>query len=239
MSTKHRRASAGAAARSRRRRAATVRRGGSGSSGGAYCQSGPAFYNGRMLLAEFDALVRATLDLNGFEHDVAINGLQVARSGPAISKAAFAVDASLESFRRAVAAGGELLFVHHGLFWGSQQPLRGTLYERVRFLVQNDLALYAVHLPLDAHPELGNNIGIARRLGLTAIEPFGVYHGMRIGFKGRLPEPQPLERLAALISARPLSVLPFGRSDVGSVGIVSGGDPHAVSQAITRPRRGG
>ncbi len=185
-----------------------------------------------MLLADFDALVRTTLDFNSFEHDVAINGLQVARGGPEISRAVFAVDASIESFRRAVAAGGQLLFVHHGLFWGIQLPLRGTLYDRVRFLVQNDLALYAVHLPLDAHPDLGNNIGIVRRLGLTSIEPFGVYHGMRIGFKGRLAEPQSLERLAALISPRPLSLLPFGRPDIRSVGIVSGGDPHAVSQAI-------
>lgn len=185
-----------------------------------------------MLLTDFDALVRTTLDFDGFARDVAINGVQVARRAPEVQKAAFAVDASLESFRRAAAGGAQLLFVHHGLFWGTQVALRGTLYERVRFLVENDLALYAAHLPLDAHPELGNNIGIARRLGLTGIEPFGIYHGMRIGFKGRLESAQPLERLAALISARPLSLLPFGPAEIRSVGIVSGGDPHAVSQAI-------
>lgn len=185
-----------------------------------------------MLLSDFDRFVRTTLDVAGFAHDAAINGLQVARSAPELRTVAFAVDASLESFRRACEAGAELLFVHHGLLWGAQAPLRGTLYERVRFLVERDLALYAVHLPLDAHPEVGNNIGLARRLGLAAVEPFGLYHGMRIGFKGRLEQPQPLERLAALISPRPLSLLPFGPAEVRSVGIVSGGDPHAVSQAI-------
>ncbi len=185
-----------------------------------------------MLLADFDRLVRTTLDFASFGHDAAVNGLQVARSAPELSTVAFAVDASMESFRRACDAGADLLFVHHGLFWGAPAPLRGTLYERVHFLVEHDLALYAVHLPLDAHPELGNNIGLARRLGLAAVEPFGLYHGMRIGFKGRLERPQPLERLAALVSPRPLSLLPFGPAEVRSVGIVSGGDPHAVSQAI-------
>jgi dinuclear metal center YbgI/SA1388 family protein len=185
-----------------------------------------------MLLADLDALVRSTLDIARFEHDVAINGLQVARSAPELSRLAFAVDASLESFRRAVGAGADLLFVHHGLFWGARAPLSGTLYERVRFLIEHDLALYAVHLPLDAHPELGNNIGLARRLGLASVEPFGAYRGMRIGFKGKLDPPQSLERIAALVSPRPLSLLPFGPTEIRSVGIVSGGDPHAVSQAI-------
>jgi dinuclear metal center YbgI/SA1388 family protein len=185
-----------------------------------------------MLLADLDALVRATLDFARFEHDVAINGLQVARSQAEVSKAAFAVDASLESFRRAAGAGAQLLFVHHGLFWGSRAPLTRTLYQRVRFLIEHDLALYAAHLPLDAHPELGNNIGLARRLGLAGIEPFGDYHGTKIGFKGRLDPPRPLERLAALVSPRPLSLLAFGPAEIRSVGIVSGGDPHAVSQAV-------
>ena len=185
-----------------------------------------------MLLADLDALLRTTLDLSRFEHDVALNGLQVARSAPGLNRVAFAVDASLESFRRAIGAGAEMLFVHHGLFWGARAPLSGTLYGRVRFLVEHDLALYAAHLPLDAHPELGNNIGLARRLGLTAVEPFGAWHGMRIGFKGRLDQPQSLERIAALVGPRPLSVLPFGPAEIRSVGIVSGGDPHAVSEAI-------
>jgi dinuclear metal center YbgI/SA1388 family protein len=185
-----------------------------------------------MLVSDFDALVRRTLSLDAFEHDAALNGLQVARSGAEVSRVAFAVDASMESFRRAHAAGAHLVFVHHGLFWGKPVALRGTIYERVRFLVEHDLALYAVHLPLDAHPELGNNIGLARRMGLAAIEPFGLYRGTRIGVKGRLEPPQPLERVAAAIDARPLAVLPFGPQAVGSVGIVSGGDPHAVSQAI-------
>ncbi len=73
----------------------------------------------------------------------------------------------MESFRRAVESGAEILVVHHGILWGTPLTLTGRHFERVRFLVERDLALYAVHLPLDRHPEVGNNIGIARALGLA------------------------------------------------------------------------
>ena len=186
-----------------------------------------------MLLAEFDRFVRANLDLETFEPiDVSQNGIQVERLGRNVNKAAFAVDACMESFRRAAEANAQLLFVHHGLFWGRVQVLRGVHYSRLRYLFQADLSLYAVHLPLDAHPELGNNIGIARRLGLGDIEPFGRYRGVPIGCKGRLPTGGRLADLAALLTSEPLAMLPFGKERIESIGVVSGGDPRAVSQAI-------
>ena len=123
-----------------------------------------------MLLEQFDTLVRETLNLGDFDSiDSSANGIQVERKSPQLKKAAFAVDASLETFRRAVESDADLLFVHHGLFWGREMTLRGDHYRRISYLVENDLALYGVHLPLDAHHELGNNIGIARALGLGQV----------------------------------------------------------------------
>ena len=189
-----------------------------------------------MFLDELDALLQELLDLESYRDlDKSLNGLQVERSKREINRIAFAVDASMESFRRAVSEGADMLFVHHGLFWGSPVALKDALYLRIRFLMENDLALYAVHLPLDAHPELGNNAVMARCLKLQGIEPFGDYRGAKIGCKGRLSRPQSLERIEmTLLGGRDASLgrLPFGPDEIRSIGIVSGGDPGAVHQAI-------
>jgi dinuclear metal center YbgI/SA1388 family protein len=189
-----------------------------------------------MHIKEFDALFSRLLNFEAFRKtDVALNGLQVTCRKQELKKIAFAVDASLESFRRACAWGAELLFVHHGLYWGHQEPLTGPLYERVRFLCEHDLALYAAHLPLDSHPEWGNNINLARQLGLTGIQPFGEYKGIKIGYKGTLAEPLSLGRIGQLVCGREencLGLLTFGKPVVTTVGIVSGGDPDAALQAI-------
>jgi dinuclear metal center YbgI/SA1388 family protein len=189
-----------------------------------------------MLLNELDTLLQKLLDIEGYRSvDESLNGLQVERSKREIDRIALAVDASMESFRRAVLSGADLLFVHHGLFWGKPAALTGTLYQRIKFLIENDLALYAVHLPLDAHPELGNNAGIVRSLNLETVEPFGEYHGVKIGYKGRLSKPLSLEQIETrLCGSRDagLGRLPFGPNEIRTVGIVSGGDPYAVHQAI-------
>jgi dinuclear metal center YbgI/SA1388 family protein len=124
--------------------------------------------------------------------------------------------------------------VHHGLFWGKPVAFTGFQYRRIRELVAGDCALYAVHLPLDAHPTLGNNAGIARRLGLRAVRPFGEHRGVKIGCRGELPEALSLERVAALCCGAhaPLSLLPFGPQAIRSVGIVSGGASQDALQAI-------
>ncbi len=80
-----------------------------------------------------------------------------------------------------------MLFVHHGIYWGRVEPVSGTNYERMRTLITADLALYAVHLPLDMHGEFGNNAQMARVLDLRDREPFGLYRGTPIGWKGNLP----------------------------------------------------
>lgn len=189
-----------------------------------------------MTLHDLDGRLSDFLDLAAVAAiDPGRNGLQVARRSHEVRRVAFAVDASLETFRRAGAEDADVLVVHHGLFWSDPVLLTGSAYERVRFLVEHDLALWAAHLPLDRHPEVGNNAGIARRLGLVDVEPFGLYHGVKIGCKGRLPSPLPLARIAALLGeGQPdaVTTLPFGPEEVRTVGIVSGGGPLDVPQAV-------
>jgi dinuclear metal center YbgI/SA1388 family protein len=161
------------------------------------------------------------------------NGVQVSRRGEEIRRVAFAVDASLESFRRAAQWGAELLFVHHGIFWSRPFRLEGALYERVRFLMEKDIALYAAHLPLDMHPEVGNNAGIARELQLTEVQPFGAYKGVKVGCKGVLPAALGLDEIARKLGAGAAGMrsLPFGPEKIRTVGIVSGGPPNEMREA--------
>jgi dinuclear metal center YbgI/SA1388 family protein len=145
------------------------------------------------------------------------------------------VDACLESIRRASEWEADLLFVHHGLFWGRPLAVTGGHYQRLRALIQADLALYAVHLPLDMHVELGNNAGLARRIGLQQTEPFGEYRGVKIGFKGILPDERTLEQVVRTCcggSEQGINVLPFGPDKIRTVGIVSGGAADEAIQAM-------
>jgi dinuclear metal center YbgI/SA1388 family protein len=113
----------------------------------------------------------------------AMNGIQVEHAGP-VTRCAVAVDASLRTIQGAIAAGANLLIVHHGLYWSGVQPLRGRFYERVRLLVQHDLAVYASHLPLDLHPTLGNNPLFARALGLEPAGGFARFQTIAVGVMG-------------------------------------------------------
>ena len=189
-----------------------------------------------MLLQEFDAWCRERFALDTMEKaDPSLNGVQVGRLDKEIKRVAFAVDACQESFRRATAWKADVLVVHHGLFWGRPFPLTGTSYDRLALLVQNDLALYAMHLPLDAHPELGNNIGLARVLELHEVRPFCTWHGVQIGFQGRLPTPLRLEEVMVKAFGdwrATLGNLPFGKQNIQTVGIVSGGACDEVEEAI-------
>ncbi len=169
--------------------------------------------------------------------DISLNGLQVTRKNREIGKAAFAVDACMESFKGAAAAGADILIVHHGLFWGRPIAVTDAHYRRLAFLIDHDLALYASHLPLDAHPQVGNNAGLAKTLGLTGCEPFGEYHGKMIGLQGTLPHPMTIAETADLLGlpdGASVSILPFGPSPVSRVGVVSGGAPGEVAEAIER-----
>jgi len=189
-----------------------------------------------MQLADLDRYFRELLRLAEVDSiDSSLNGMQVECSDREVATVAFAVDACMASFERAAEARADLLFVHHGLFWGRPLALTRGHYRRVKFLVERDMALYAAHLPLDLHPELGNNAGMAAALRLESIEPFGAYRGVKIGFKGCLQDPVDIDgvlRMIGIDRRSCVALLPFGPQAIRTVGIVSGGAPHEVAQAI-------
>ena len=113
----------------------------------------------------------------------AMNGIQVEHDGPVV-RCAVAVDASLPTIDAAITAGANLLVVHHGLFWGGTQPLRGRVFQRARRLLANDVAVYASHLPLDLHPTLGNNVLLAHALDLNPTAGFARFQSITIGAMG-------------------------------------------------------
>ncbi len=139
-----------------------------------------------MTLEKIVGWLDRTLNVAAFD-DVSNNGVQIARrdSAAPVTCVAFAVDASVRAVRAAADAGAQLLVVHHGLSWGGGiRRLTGGVYSVVRAALEADLAVYACHLPLDAHPTLGNNAGLAKELGLRGLSPAFRYHGQTIGFTG-------------------------------------------------------
>jgi dinuclear metal center YbgI/SA1388 family protein len=117
------------------------------------------------------------------DYGPALNGLQVDNDAP-VQRIAAAVDCSQRTIRGAVEAGANLLVVHHGLFWGGLQPLTGAHLARVRLLLAHDVALYAAHLPLDAHESLGNSFLLAKTLGLEPSGGFARYQTIFCGVQG-------------------------------------------------------
>lgn len=156
------------------------------------------------------------------------NGLQV-EGTKEIKKIVFGVSANMALFEQAVKKGAQMLIVHHGLLWGHEQKLTGVFGARVRFLIKNDLNLVAYHLPLDKHPVLGNNAGLAKMLGLKNLKPFGTYKGLKIGFKGNLPKPKSFENIFKMLGGEGLN---FGPKQIKTVAIVSGGAHDMLEEAI-------
>lgn len=188
-----------------------------------------------MDIRAFDAWCRTFLQIDALSAiDDSLNGIQV-ECGRELRKIAFAVDACAETIRRAVDQGAELLFVHHGLFWGKPERVAGPLRERLRLLLEADLGLYACHLPLDMHPTVGNNAVIADLLSLQDRRPFGTYHGVAIGVSGRFPAPLSMEEVVAKVLpdlGKPKLVLPSGKKLLSTAAIVSGGAPFEAFQAF-------
>ncbi len=191
-----------------------------------------------MDLRTLDRYFRSILKIDEFEkYDTSYNGIQVDRSEGLVHKVAFAVDACEESFRLASEWGAEVLCVHHGLFWGKELPIVGVHRKRIHFLLERDLGLYAVHLPLDADPIIGNNVTLAERLELQDVSPFGVYRGVEIGVQGVFSHPMDLSTVTTKLFGPSFSdyrLLPFGKPIVQSVAIVSGGAASEALQAIDK-----
>jgi dinuclear metal center YbgI/SA1388 family protein len=153
-----------------------------------------------------------------------------------VRKVVVGVTASVELFRRAVDVGADMIICHHGMFWDfDSRVVKGGLKQRLALLLANEITLLGYHLVLDAHEDHGNNALIARRLGLTSVEPFGDHKGHSIGRQGRfaksLSHVDFTNRLREVFGGDPL-VFPFGPDPVTTVGIVSGGAVNDVSQAI-------
>ena len=190
----------------------------------------------QMLARECDRI----LDTKKFrDYPGAKNGLQVTHN-KLVKKVGWAVDADLESIRKAGKERVDFLVVHHGLFWGSSTLDRKMRAERIRLAKRLGVAIYSSHLPLDAHPDLGNSIGLLRALGLgdSKRKPFGVAMGRPIGYKvegGRWKLRDLVKRVALLRSghagragsfaglASSVKVIEGGQRICRRIGIVTGG----------------
>lgn len=161
----------------------------------------------------------------------AANGLQVENRGK-VTRIAAAVDASLATAQLAAAAKADLLIVHHGLFWGPAHPWTGKRYQLLRLLLDNELAVYSSHLPLDAHPRWGNNVRLAAALGLKALRPFFLSHGQHIGVQTRvrIERSELVQRVAKATGSRPL-LIPGGPAVCRRIGVVTGGAGAELKQA--------
>jgi len=167
-----------------------------------------------------DRLLRTA---NTGDYDGAVNGLEVENSG-SITRIAAAVDASLATVKLAINAKADLLVVHHGLFWSPSHPWTGRKYELICRLIENDIAVYSSHLPLDAHPRLGNNARLCTALGLKKLKPFFSSHGQKIGLQTATAifRDELASRVARATGQRPL-VIPAGPKICRRIGVVTGG----------------
>jgi len=140
-------------------------------------------------LADIAAFADQLLDVAGIlDYPGALNGVQFANRGE-IERIVTAVDFSSAAIDCAIRSGARLVLVHHGMFWGGAQPIVGHRYRRVRALIEHDIGVYSSHLPLDVHPELGNNALLARRLGLEPSGGFASFQGKSIGLSGKASIP--------------------------------------------------
>ena len=170
-----------------------------------------------------------TRDIN--DYDGAANGLQVENSG-AVTCIAATVDASLATVRLAIKARANLMIVHHGLFWSPSHPWTGKKYELLRALLDNDIAVYSSHLPLDSHPELGNNAQLCAALGMRGLKPFFMSHGQKIGLQSRanVSRDELALRLHRATGNKPL-LIPGGPKQCRRIGVVTGGAGGELKQA--------
>ncbi len=161
----------------------------------------------------------------------AMNGLQIANSG-AVTRVGAAVDAAEAVLEQAVARGITLLLVHHGLFWGGVQPVTGAWRRKLKLALDHDLAIYSAHLPLDAHPGLGNNALLCRALGFKKLTPFFRHEGRHLGWQTRtsLDRDALVERVKKAVGGS-VHLAPGGPARTARIGVVTGGAGAEVAQA--------
>jgi dinuclear metal center YbgI/SA1388 family protein len=178
---------------------------------GAALQDVVAFANELLEVAEIE------------DYPGAVNGLQLENRG-IVSKIGAAVDASTRTIEMAISEGVDLLLVHHGIFWGGALPITGPVYRRLAKAVEGDLAIYSAHLPLDFHPEIGNNVLLAEALELAPFTPFWFVKGRAQGCLCTTSlELNELVLRAERILGRKIWCCPAGPRRTQRIGIVTGG----------------
>ena len=191
-------------------------------------------------LTEVVSFLDTTLDIESFR-DYGPNGLQVEGS-PEVDKVVTGVSASAELFRRAAEADADLVVVHHGLIWGGGIPrVVGATANRLRILLENRVSLAAYHLPLDKHPRLGNNVGMADAIALTGSrDSFGDIRGHSLGLEGAWADAVTRDEAVARIAAgicggrTPQFVFPHGPDVVRKVGLCSGAASDLLEASAAR-----
>ena len=164
------------------------------------------------------------------------NGLQI-EGKETIKKIAYAVDAGISTFQKSIACNADMILVHHGHYFKATSPLLvGWRKERVQMLLEKDISLYAVHLPLDCHPEVGNNAQLFELLGARPEQPFDFVKSKNISWIGSFEQPKTIQEIETLLNTSlptTCKTLPFGPKHIKTVAISSGGAGYrGFSQAL-------
>jgi dinuclear metal center YbgI/SA1388 family protein len=174
-----------------------------------------------------------TLRLNQIkDYPNAVNGLQLQNREDSVSRVVVAVDACEAVIQAAAERGANLLIVHHGLFWGGLQPITGPMHRKLRLAMDNNLAVYSAHLPLDAHPELGNNILLAQALGLTNPQPvLKLLDDTPLGFRGQISDSRVnFFKIIEKAVGAPAHLAPGGPSEIQEVVVMTGGSGGEIAE---------
>lgn len=157
------------------------------------------------------------------DYPQALNGLQLENGGE-VTKVASAVDASLPVFEKAIASGADLLLVHHGMFWQGAQRVTGAVYKKLKLAMDSGMAVYSSHIPLDVHPVWGNNIQLAKAIGMTDNQPYFDWKGIKLGVCQTLDisRDELLTRVKTAVGGD-VHLCPGGSDTAGKVGIITGG----------------
>ena len=192
-----------------------------------------------MTVYELNEFFNNFLHKEDYPSDPSRNGIQIENKElytKQIKKVAFAVDACEATAKKAREEGADVLVVHHGLFWGDCQTITGSHYKRISAFINNDVALIAYHIPLDANNPYGNNYGLLNILKMKNLEGFGMWRGMAIGVKGELEKaltPQELKELINSTLHTDAKLFSFGKKEIKTVGDISGGAGEDVEQAVS------
>jgi dinuclear metal center YbgI/SA1388 family protein len=166
------------------------------------------------------------------DYENALNGLQLENCG-SVSKIAAAVDFSTQTLQATVKCGANLLIVHHGMFWTGLRPVTNAFRRQLKLALDNDIAVYSAHLPLDLHPESGNNVLLMRALGIENSEPFFEEKGSLLGQRAsaEIAVSEIVKRLGKAV-AGPVHVTAAGRQISRQIGVITGGAGSEIERVV-------